>query len=152
MKKILLCVPLLALFAAGLIGCSQQRQWNHEQRKAMREALRSYRQMVYLDDLTDAEFVLFTDDVAGQLENSYPVYVEFVEMQGVDDTVDMVVVSTIVDELDADAHNMRHIYPYRALVAQGVLPAGLDHSVHRPRALTVHLIAVGRHGIGQKAV
>lgn len=128
MKKILLCVPLLALFAAGLIGCSQQRQWNHEQRKAMREALRSYRQMVYLDDLTDAEFVLFTDDVAGQLENSYPVYVEFVEMQGVDDTVDMVVVSTIVDELDADAHNMRHIYPYRALVAQGVLPAGLDHS------------------------
>ena len=128
MKKILLCVPLLALFAAGLIGCSQQRQWNHEQRKAMREALRSYRQMVYLDDLTDAEFVLFTDDVAGQLENSYPVYVEFIEMQGVDDTVDMVVVSTIVDELDADAHNMRHIYPYSALVAQGVLPAGLDHS------------------------
>ena len=128
MKKILLCGPLLALFAAGLIGCSQQRQWNHEQRKAMREALRSYRQMVYLDDLNDAEFVLFTDDVAGQLENSYPVYVEFVEMQGVDDTVDMVVVSTIVDELDADAHNMRHIYPYSTLVAQGVLPAGLDHS------------------------
>ena len=66
--------------------------------------------------------------MAGQLENSYPVYVEFVEMQGVDDTVDMVVVSTIVDELDADAHNMRHIYPYSTLVAQGVLPAGLDHS------------------------
>ena len=128
MKKILLCVPLLAMFAAGLIGCSQQRQWNHEQRQALREALRSYRQMVYLDDLNDAEFVLFTDQVAGALENSYPVYVEFVEMQGVDDTVDMVVVSTIVDELDADAHNMRHIYPYSALVAQGVLPAGLDHS------------------------
>ena len=54
MKKILLCVPLLAIFAAGFFGCSQQRQWNHEQRKAMREALRSYRQMVYLDDLTDA--------------------------------------------------------------------------------------------------
>ena len=84
--------------------------------------------MVYLDDLTDAEFVLFTDDVAGQLENSYPVYVEFVKMQGVDDTVDMVVVSTIVEELNADAHNMRHIYPYRDLVAQGVLPAGLDRS------------------------
>ena len=127
MKKILLCVPLLAIFAAGFFGCSQQRQWNHEQRKAMREALRSYRQMVYLDDLNDAEFVLFTDEVAGQLENSYPVYVEFVQMQGVDDTVDMVVVSTIVDELNADARNMRHIYPYNYLVAQGVLPAGLDH-------------------------
>ena len=77
MKKILLCVPLLAIFAAGFFGCSQQRQWNHEQHKAMREALRSYRQMVYLDDLNDAEFVLFSDEVAGQLENSYPVYMEF---------------------------------------------------------------------------
>ena len=60
MKKILLCVSLLSMFAAGFVGCSQKREWNHEQRKAMREALRSYRQMVYLDDLTDAEFVLFT--------------------------------------------------------------------------------------------
>ena len=57
MKKILLCVSLLSMFAAGFVGCSQKREWNHEQRKAMREALRSYRQMVYLDDLTDAEFV-----------------------------------------------------------------------------------------------
>lgn len=65
MKKILLCVSLLSMFAAGFVGCSQKREWNHEQRKAMREALRSYRQMVYLDDLTDAEFVLFTDQVAG---------------------------------------------------------------------------------------
>ena len=128
MKKILLCVPLLALFAAGLIGCSQQRQWNHEQRKAMREALRSYRQMVYLDDLNDAEFVLFTDQVAGALENDYPVYTDLSQLPAAADTVDMVVITTIVDELDADAHNMRHIYPYSALVAQGVLPAGLDHS------------------------
>ena len=93
----------------------------------MREALRSYRQMVYLDDLNDAEFVLFTDQVAGMLENAYPVYATFVEMPGVTDTVDMVVVTTIVDELNADARNMRHIYPYNYLVAQGVLPAGLDH-------------------------
>lgn len=127
MKKILLSVPLLAILAAGFIGCSQRHEWNHEQRKAMRESLRSYRQMVYLDDLSDADFVVFTDNVAGQLEESYPVYVDFVQMQGVNDTVDMVVVSTIVDELDADARNMRHIYPYNYLVAQGVLPAGLDH-------------------------
>ena len=38
------------------------------------------------------------------------------------DTVDMIVVTTIVDELNADAHNMRHIYPYNYLVAQGVPP------------------------------
>ena len=127
MKKILLSVCLLSLFTAGLAGCSQQRQWNHEQRKAMREALRSYRQMVYLDDLTDAEFGLFTDQVAGAIEGDYPVYATFVEMPGVTDTVDMVVVTTIVDELNADARNMRHIYPYNYLVAQGILPAGLDH-------------------------
>ena len=78
-------------------------------------------------DLTDAEFVLFTDQVAGELEGTYPVYATFVEMPGVTDTVDMVVVTTIVDELNADARNMRHIFPYNYLVAQGVLPAGLDH-------------------------
>lgn len=127
MKKILLCIPLLALFAAGLAGCSQQRRWNEQERKAMREALRDYRRMVYLDDLTDAEFALFADDVSGQLEASYPVYVTFLEMPGVSDTVDMVVVTTIVEELDADARNMRHIYPYPYLVAHGVLPAGLSY-------------------------
>ena len=127
MKKLLLSLTLLALVAAGFSGCSKQRQWNHAQRKAMREALRSYRQMVYLDDLTDAEFGLFSDAVAGTLENAYPVYVEFIQMEGVDDTVDMVVVTEIVDELNADARNMRHIFPYNVLVAQGILPQGLDH-------------------------
>ena len=134
MKKILLCICLLSTFAAGLVGCSQQRQWNHEQRKAMREALRSYRQMVYLDDLSDDEFVLFTDEVAGDLEGAYPVYTTFVEMPGVTDTVDMVVVTTIVDELNADAHNMRHIYPYNYLVAQGVLPAGKENAAYTTKS------------------
>ena len=128
MKKLLLSTSRLALFAAGFIGCSQRQQWNHEERKAMREALDSYRQMVYLDNLTDAEFVLFSDEVAGALENAYPVYAAFIQMPGVNDTVDMVVVTTIVEELNADAHNMRHIFPYNYLVKQGVLPSGLDHN------------------------
>lgn len=128
MKKLLLSTSLLALFAAGFIGCSQRQQWNHEERKAMREALDSYRQMVYLDNLTDAEFVLFSDEVAGALENAYPVYAAFIQMPGVNDTVDMVVVTTIVEELNADAHNMRHIFPYNYLVKQGVLPSGLGHN------------------------
>ena len=128
MKKILLCASLLAVFAAGFAGCSQRREWNREERKAMRDALRSYRQMIYLDDLTDSEFVLFSDGVAGELENAYPVYTTFIQMPGVNDTVDMFVVTTIVEELDADAHNMRHIFPYYYLVGQGVLPAGLDRS------------------------
>lgn len=126
MKKILLCVPLLGLFVIGFGSCSQQRKWDHEQRKAMHEALKAYRQMVYLNDLTDPEFTVFTDSVTGELESAYPVYTEFIEMQGVDDTIDMVVVTMIVEELKADAHNMRHIFPYNTLVAQGVLPKGLD--------------------------
>lgn len=127
MKRLLLIFSLLALSAAGVVGCSQKREWNREQRRAMREALRDYRRMVYLNDLTDAEFSAFSDDVAGQLEESYPVYTTFIAMPGVNDTVDVVVVTTIVDELNADARNMRHIYPYNYLVAQGTLPAGLDH-------------------------
>ena len=131
MRKTLLSITLLALATTGFIGCSKTREWNREQRKEMREALRDYRKMVYLDDLTDAEFVLFADDVAETLENSYPVYTTFVTMPGMSDTVDVVVVTTIVDELNADAHTMPHISPYNYLVAQGVLPAGLDHGQQR---------------------
>lgn len=127
MKKILLCLPVLFLFATGFFGCSQNSEWTHEQRQMMREALRNYRQMLYLENLTDDEFMLFTDDVAAQLEGAYPVYTTFMSMPGINDTVDMVVVTAIVDELDADARNMRHLYPYKELVAQGVLPSGLDH-------------------------
>lgn len=127
MKKLLLCLPLVGLFVIGFAGCSQQREWNHEQRKAMRESLKEYRQMVYLNDLTDPEFTVFTDSVAGELESAYPVYTEFIQMQGVDDTIDMVIVTMIVEQLRTDAHNMRHIFPYNTLVTQGVLPSGLDH-------------------------
>ena len=126
MKKFLLIVPVLALFAAAFVGCTQHQKWNHAQRKTMRAALHDYRKMVYLEDLTDPEFVLFTDEVANTLEGSYPVYTTFIEMEGVNDTVDMVVVTTIVEELDADARNMRHIFPYNYLVAEGILPEGLD--------------------------
>ena len=126
MKKILLYLSLLA-GAAAMLGCSPQAKWNREQKRAMRESLRQYRDMVYLQDLTDPEFVIFSDDVAVDLENTYPVYTTFMQMDGVDDTVQMFVVTTIIDELDADAHNMRHIYPYRYLVSQGVLPDGLTH-------------------------
>ena len=131
MKRFLLYLPLLAIAAIGFIGCSQKREWNHQQRQAMRQALREYRDMVYLNDLTDAEYLIFTDEVATDLETAYPVYTAFIEMPGVEDTVDLVVVETIVDYLNADAHNMRHIYPYHSLVAQGVLPKGLDRTQQR---------------------
>ena len=113
MKKILLYLPVMLILAAGF-GCSEQRKWNREQRKEMREMLRDYRQMAYLNDLTDAEFILFSDDVATALEGDYPVYATFVTMP-------------VVEELQADARNMRHIFPYEQLVARKMLPAGLDH-------------------------
>ena len=61
----------MLILAAGF-GCSEQRKWNREQRKEMREMLRDYRQMAYLNDLTDAEFILFSDDVATALEATTP--------------------------------------------------------------------------------
>jgi hypothetical protein len=87
--------------------------------------------MVYLEDLTEPEFVIFTNGVATEIEEVYPVYTAFVEMPGVNDTVDMFVVTTIVDEINTDAHNMRHIYPYRYLVSEGILPDRLTHEQQR---------------------
>lgn len=130
MRKILLSCAVAALFFT--VGCgSKPKSWSHDERKAVRRALNEYRQMVYLDDLTEAEFGLFADGVALDLENSYPVYAEFIELPGVEDTVEMVVVTSIVEELNTDARNMRHLYPYDYLVAQGILPAGLTRDQQR---------------------
>lgn len=131
MKKLLLLLPVAASLVVGITACSAKHEWKHEERKATREALREYRDMLYLNDLSDAEFALFIDEVANELEVAYPVYTTFIEMPNVGDTVDMVVVETIVEAINADAHNMRHIFPYSYLVAQGILPAGLDLSQQR---------------------
>ncbi len=130
MKRFLLSFSIL-LAAVALTACSQKAKWNHEQKKAMRENLRQYRDMIYLQDLTDPEFLIFTDSVTGDIEAVYPVYTTFVEMEGAQDTVDMFVLTTIVEELNADAHNMRHIYPYRYLVSEGMLPDRLTHEQQR---------------------
>ena len=130
MKKILLSLSILLAFVA-ITGCSQKAKWNREQKKAMRENLRQYRDMIYLQDLTDPEFLIFTDSVTGDIEAVYPVYTSFIEMDGAQDTVDMFVLTAIVDELNADAHNMRHIFPYRYLVSEGILPDRLTHEQQR---------------------
>lgn len=125
MKKILTLLPLVAILFVTT-ACNQKRQWTHDQRKQMRETLRDYRRMAYLEDLTEPEFVIFTDNVATDLEESFPVYTTFVAMPAVQDTVEYYVVTTIVDNLHEDARNMAHVYPYDRLVANGVLPSGLD--------------------------
>ncbi len=109
-------------------ACSQPREWNEMQRAEFMASLDDYREMIYLNDLTDAEFVVFTGDLSSDVEEAYPVYTQFVVMPSLSDTIDMWVVTSIVDDIDADATNMRHLYPYRNLVMQGVLPVGLDHA------------------------
>ncbi len=128
MKKILLTVSVAALSILSIVGCSQQAKWNRQERQAMRNLLRDYRDMVYLNDLTDAEYMLFSDNVAANIEEDYPVYTTFIQMPGVNDTVQVYVVTTIVEELNTDARNMRHIYPYQYLVSANILPSGLDRS------------------------
>ena len=128
MKKILLTVSVAALSILSIVGCSQQAKWNRQERQAMRNLLRDYRDMIYLNDLTDAEYMLFSDNVAANIEEDYPVYTTFIQMPGVNDTVQVYVVTTIVEELDTDARNMRHIYPYQYLVSANILPSGLDRS------------------------
>ena len=128
MKKFLLSVAVVALVIGGFFACSEQTKWSREERQAMRNFLRNYRKMVYLNNLTEAEYMLFTDQVLASVEEDYPVYTTFVEMPGANDTVQVYVVTTIVEQLNADASNMRHIYPYRDLVAENILPEGLNRA------------------------
>ncbi len=132
MKKILLSLSII-LATIATTACTQKTKakWDHKQKQAMRENLRQYRDMIYLQDLTEPEFIIFTDSVTGNIEEIYPVYATFMQIPNVDDTIDMFVVTTIVEELDADAHNMRHIFPYRYLVSQGILPDKLTHEQQR---------------------
>ncbi len=118
-------ITLIVLFVA----CSPaRREWKQAERAAFLQMIDNYRQMVYLSDLTDTEFVLFNDDVASGVEVVYPVYTALVAMPSLNDSVDMWVVTTIVEDIDEDAHNIRHIYPYHSLVEQGILPEELDEA------------------------
>lgn len=127
MKRFLLLVTTLAMASAMLAGCSKREErWREEEREALRQELEAYREMVYLNNLANEAFDEFSYDVVDAVEIDYPVYTTFVEMPGSGDTLEVYVVSTIVEELNTDAHNMRNIYPYPMLVAEGVLPAGLN--------------------------
>ena len=128
MKKFLLSIAVVATLFGGMFACSEQTRWNREERQAMRNLLRDYRKMVYLENLTEAEYMLFADEVIAAVEEEYPVYTTFIEMPAVNDTVQVYVVTTIVEQLAADASNMRHLYPYRDLVAANILPDGLNRA------------------------
>lgn len=125
-------VALAAMVATiAATGCTTKKQWGDEEREKLRKELKGYRDMVYLDNLGEVEFYDFSGDVVEAIEYDYPVYTTFIEMPGRGDTVDVYVVSTIVEELDTDPHNLRNIYPYPYLVSEGMLPAGLTHQAQR---------------------
>lgn len=130
MKRILLAIMAFAS-VVGVVSCSTAQRWSEKERRSVRDEVRAYRDMVYLDNLEQAEFDLFSNDVVDAIEVDYPVYTTFIELPGRGDTVEVYVVSTIVSELAANAHNMRKIYPYRELVAEGILPSNLDRQAQR---------------------
>ena len=130
MKKSLLFFTF-AMGVVTLVGCTEKRGWSHDDRKAVRNEIDNYRDMVYLEDLEVVEFDDFSGDVIEAIEIDYPTYALYYELPGRGDTLDVYVVSTIVERLDTDPHNLRHIFPYSWLVAEGVLPAGLDKQAQR---------------------
>ncbi len=130
MKKSLLFFAI-AMGVVALVGCTERKGWNHDDRKAVRNEIDNYRDMVYLEDLEVVEFDDFSGDVIEAIEIDYPTYALYYELPGRGDTLDVYVVSTIVERLDTDPHNLRHIFPYSWLVAEGVLPAGLDKQAQR---------------------
>ena len=74
MKKFILSFAVVALVFGGLLACGEQTKWNREERQAMRNILRDYRKMVYLENLTEAEYMLFADQVISAVEGSGIVY------------------------------------------------------------------------------
>jgi hypothetical protein len=129
MKKSLLF--FLALGVGALVGCTHHNGWSDKERKALRDDIGNYRDMLYVEDLENVEFEEFSGDVIEAVEIDYPTYTAFYELPARGDTLDVYVVATIVERLDTDPHNLRHIFPYSWLVTQGILPAGMDVQAQR---------------------
>lgn len=136
MKKSLIItsafVAVVGIGAMVMAGCqNKEKGWGENERKELRKELRHYRDMIYVDNLSEVEFDSFTGDVIEAIEVDYPIYTTFYELPARGDTLDVYVVSTIVERLDTDPHNIRNIFPYPWLVAEGILPANLDHQAQR---------------------
>lgn len=129
-RNLLRTVAAIALatltVSTALTSCSQAKRWTDEERRATREMIRDWQKIVYLNELSEEEFALFRSQVVDHLERQYPVYAEFIEMPMVGDSVEMVILATIVTEIKASPTKMRHIFPYAYLVGQGYLPSGMD--------------------------
>ena len=132
LKRVLVLISALMVATTLLLTSCNNRRWNDKQRKATREMIEQWRQLAYLNALTEEEFALFAGRVTDVLEEEYPSYVEFVEMPMVGDSVEMVIVATIVTDIKASPTRLGHIFPYEELVANNILPEGLDQATVAP--------------------
>lgn len=135
-RSVLFTLALVAIVGIGAMvttGCKEKKAktWGDKERKELRDELGHYRDMIYVDNLSEVEFDDFSGDVIEAVEVDYPVYTTFYELPARGDTLDVYVVSTIVERLDTDPHNMRNIFPYPWLVAEGIVPAGMDNQAQR---------------------
>lgn len=125
MKTKIICGLLAALLLIFAIVACNRHSWSEQQRHEAREMVGEWREAIYLNDLSEAEYALFAGRVADILEMKYPSYVEFVEMPLVGDSVEMVIITAITSELKATPERLRHIFRYDDLVELGTLPTGL---------------------------
>lgn len=127
-----------------LSSCGNKGNWTQKERRAAQDMLREWREIVYLGDLSEEEFALFTNNVTDYLERHYPSYVEFIEMPMVGDSVEMVVIAAIINEINASPERLRHIFTYHDLVEAKVLPSGLkkeqQHAFYKCFAEKVNMI------------
>lgn len=124
--RTLLFVGLASLMALLTISsCTSGKRWSEQQRHEARQMLRQWREIAYLNALTEEEFELFATNVTDLLEEEWPSYVEFIQMPMVGDSVEMVVVATIVTEIKASPEKLRHIFSYPELIEASILPEGM---------------------------
>lgn len=118
----------MALAIASLIApaCQSNNGWTAEERKALREMIKSYRNYEYINSLSDNEYIVFSDNVGVALEEAYPVYTTFIAIPNVNGTVEEWVITEVASQIQADPTNLRHLFPYNELTTQKILPAGLD--------------------------
>ena len=113
MRKFFLSLSVVVVVLVGFMGCSQQKQWNREQRQALRQMLRDYREMVYLENLTEAEYMLFADEVAAAIENIEKKFAGngrvLIRPSGTEPLVRVMLEGSDMDELTADATELAQL-------------------------------------------
>lgn len=109
-----------------VVSCGKKSAWTPKQRTQAREMIDQWREWAYVGQMSESEFADFASRTIEQLETRYPSFVEFVAMPMAGDSVEVVMVAEIVEDLRADSHNLRRLFPYRMLVEGGILPDGLS--------------------------